>query len=429
MSTGKRVVVVGAGPTGLVTALGLARQGAQVTVIESGDDIVRSARAMVYLPSTVKVLDELGLLEDARAVASWGYEYNLRFPLTGNIGRLDYHEIESLTPYAYNLHFGQDILAEIILRHFLTLPGSEMRWSTGFVGFEQSDSGVRISVQTAQGAETLEADWLIGCDGARSEVRKAMGVEFEGFTWDDTFMATNVIYDFDKHGYAPSTMVADPDHWCVIAKIDDNNLWRIAYGEDSSSTEEERLARIPQRFQHFLPDPDQPYEVVQANSYRVHQRSASSYRAGRVLLAGDAAHATNPIGGMGFTSGIQDASLLIKCLGGVLDNQLADDALDWYAYERRRVFLEIANPTAIEFKRRTQEADRNKRLEDEANMFRLMADKDMMRGAMMSVFQLSGRPYQEDWRETLLAQDQAGLTPAAGAHGGVSLPPKTTTEA
>lgn len=421
MNKGKRVVIIGAGPAGLVTALGLARQGAQVTIIDREDDILRWPRAMVYLPSTLKVLDEIGLLEKAKSVAAWGYEYNLRFPLTGNIGRLDYHLIEDLTPYSFNLHFGQDILAEMILEEFLKLPGAEMRWKTSFDTLEQTDDCVQVSLHTPNGPRTIEADWVIGADGARSSVRKDLGVEFEGFTWDDTFMATNVLYDFDKYGYAPSTMVADPDHWCVIAKIDDKQQWRIAYGEDSNLSEEARLARIKERFKHFLPDPDAPLELLMANSYRVHQRSASTYRVGRVFLAGDAAHATNPIGGMGFTSGVQDANTLIKCLGGVINGTLAEDALDWYAYERRRCFLEIANPTAIEFKRRTQERDTAKRMEDEANMFALMADREMSRQAMMSIFNLSGRDYREDWQSTLLKQDQAGQTPVLGAHGGIKL--------
>ncbi|MGE6191109.1 FAD-dependent oxidoreductase [Stutzerimonas stutzeri] len=421
MNKGKRVVIIGAGPAGLVTALGLARQGAQVSVIDREDDILRWPRAMVYLPSTLKVLDEIGLLEKAKSVAAWGYEYNLRFPLTGNVGRLDYHLIEDLTPYSFNLHFGQDILAEMILEEFLKLPGAEMRWKTSFDTLEQTDDCVQVSLHTPNGPRTIEADWVIGADGARSSVRKDLGVEFEGFTWDDTFMATNVLYDFDKYGYAPSTMVADPDHWCVIAKIDDKQQWRIAYGEDSNLSEEARLARIKERFKHFLPDPDAPLELLMANSYRVHQRSASTYRVGRVFLAGDAAHATNPIGGMGFTSGVQDANTLIKCLGGVINGTLAEDALDWYAYERRRCFLEIANPTAIEFKRRTQERDTAKRMEDEANMFALMADREMSRQAMMSIFNLSGRDYREDWQSTLLKQDQAGQTPVLGAHGGIKL--------
>lgn len=422
MTSTNSVVVVGAGPAGLVTALGLARQGAKVTVIDKEKGIVRSPRAMVYLPSTVKALDELGLLDDAKSVASWGYEYNLRFPLSGNIGRLNYHWIEDLTPYAYNLHFGQDILADIILKHLLAIPGTEVLWETEFLGFQQSPEAVQINVATSAGEKTLDAQWLIGCDGARSGVRKAMDVEFEGFTWDDVFMATNVIYDFEKYGYVPSTMVADPDHWSVVAKINDDGLWRVAYGEIADATEEERIARIRSRFAHILPDPKAECEIVLANSYRVHQRTATSYREGRVFLVGDAAHATNPIGGMGFTSGIQDASLMIKMLGGHMTGTYGDDALDWYAYERRRCFLEIANPTAIEMKRRTQEADPSKRAEDEANFFALMANRDMCRNALMSVFNLSGRAYQDDWREALVPSDKAGQTPTPGAHGGVNIP-------
>lgn len=419
MATGKRVIIVGAGPTGLITALGLARQGAQVTVIDRERDILRWPRAMVYLSSTLKVLDELGLLESAQKVAAWGYEYNLRFMMSGTVGRLNFRDVEDLTPYAYNLHFGQDLLAEIVLEAFLKLPGTALLWDTVFDTVLESDEQVMVSVLTAEGPRTLEADWLIGADGARSSVRKELDIAFEGFTWDEVFMATNVIYDFDKHGYAPSTMLANGDNWAVIAKIDNNHQWRIAYGEAGELSEEERLARIPERIQQFFPDPEQPYELLMANSYRVHQRSASTYRQGRVLLAGDAAHATNPIGGLGFTSGIQDADMLSKCLGGVINEKYADDALDWYAYERRRCFLEIANPTAIEMKRRTQEKNPVKRQEDEENFFTLVNDRDLRRQALTSVFNLAGRDYRADWNEVYLKADEAGTTPKLGAHGGI----------
>lgn len=421
MATGKRVIVVGAGPTGLITALGLARQGAQVTIIDREQEILRWPRAMVYLSSTLKVLDELGLLEAAQKIAAWGYEYHLHFAMTGNVGRLDFRDVEDLTPYAYNLHFGQDLLAEIVLEEFLKLPGTELLWDVVFDTVLENDEQVLVSVLTAEGPRTLEGDWLIGADGARSSVRKELNIEFEGFTWNEIFMATNVVYDFDKHGYAPSTMLANGDNWAVIAKIDNNHQWRIAYAEAGELTEEERIARIPERIKQFLPDPKQSYELLMANSYRVHQRSASRYRQGRVFLAGDAAHATNPIGGLGFTSGIQDANMLIKCLGGVINGDYDEDALDWYAYERRRCFLEIANPTAIEFKRRTQETNPVKRKEDEDNFVALMNDREMRRQAMTSIFNLSGRDYRVDWKDVYLHADEAGTSPTLGAHGGVVL--------
>ncbi|MCY1537711.1 hypothetical protein D9M68_732190 [compost metagenome] len=105
----------------------------------------------------------------------------------------------------------------------------------------------------------------------------------------------------------------------------------------------------------------------------------------------------------------------------MITGDLAEDALDWYAYERRRCFLQIANPTAIEMKRRTQERDTAKRMEDEQNMFALMADRDATRQAMMSIFNLSGRTYREDWQTTLLVDDQSGKVPTVGAHGGIKI--------
>ena len=420
MKSGRRVLIVGAGPTGVVAALGLAQRGATVTVIDREPDVVASPRATVYLPSTLKVLDDLGLLADAMRAGHVNFEFNMRFKLTGRIGRTDHRLVADLTPYAYTLHFGQHELARIVLRHFLALPGAEVRWGTTFEGVRQDGGTVLVSLRSASGVAEEEFDWVIGADGARSTVRQAMGATFDGFTWPETFMATNVYYDFEGCGYAFANMVADAADWAIVAKIDrQDHFWRISYEESSELSEEQRLARIPERYRHFMPEP-KPWQLERANSYRVHQRSASTYRAGNVLLAGDAAHATNPIGGMGFTSGVQDASTLIRYLSARIAGEVADDILDWYAYERRRCFLDIANPSAIEFKRRTQEADPARRLEDEANFFKMMEDREQSRAALMSIFALGGREYRPDWRETLLIEDRgrasADQTLVLGAH-------------
>jgi 2-polyprenyl-6-methoxyphenol hydroxylase-like FAD-dependent oxidoreductase len=404
---------VGAGPAGVVTAFGLAKAGAEVIIVEREPDVIASPRASVYLSSTLQVLEELGLLQEALSLGAVSSEFNMRFKLTDHIGRMDHSLILDLTPYGYVLHLGQHELAHMVLRRFLALPRTEVRWNTVFEGLEQHPDGVRVRLSTPEGPQSLDVDWVIGADGARSSVRTAMGVTFDGFTWPETFMATNVYYDFASCGYASSNMVADGADWHVIARLDrQDHHWRIAYGESSGLSEEQRRAHIPERFKRFLPEPKK-WELARANSYRVHQRSASSYRVGRVLLAGDAAHATNPIGGMGFTSGVQDARTLILCLSALMQGEAADDALDWYAYERRRIFLEIANPSAIEFKRRTQETDPARRLEDEANFFRMMDDREMTRRALMSIFALVGRPYRSDWQDTYVKEDQGrGSVPA-----------------
>jgi 2-polyprenyl-6-methoxyphenol hydroxylase-like FAD-dependent oxidoreductase len=416
----QRVLVVGAGPTGLIAALGLAQRKAEVTVIDCEPDVVESPRATVYLPSTLKVLDELGLLTDAHQLGLLGYELDVHFMLTGHVGRNDYRLISDLTPYAYRLHFGQHELTRIVLRHLLALPGIQLHWSTTLEALHESANAIVVRLRDPAGPRSVEFDWVIGADGARSAVRHAIGATFDGFTWPETFMATNVHYDFESCGYAYSNLMADAHDWAVIVRLDQQeHFWRVSYGESSDLNEEQRLERIPERFRHFMPQATR-WQLDRANSYRVHQRSASAYRIGRVLLAGDAAHATNPIGGLGLTSGVQDASTLANCLSAVIAGEAPDDILDWYAYERRRCFLEVVNPSAIEFKRRAQEADPARRREDEANFHAMQDDREAMRAALMSNFALCSRHYQPDWRDTLLVEDRrrgsAGQTLILGAH-------------
>ncbi|MEP7244308.1 MAG: FAD-dependent monooxygenase [Gammaproteobacteria bacterium] len=415
MAERPRILIVGAGPTGLVSALGLAQAGADVTVTEREPDVVSSPRATVYVASTLKVLDAVGLLADAKRAGAETYEFNQHFKMTGRIGRMDHRIVSDLTAYAYALHFGQDELARIILRRLQKLPHTHVLWNTAFESLEQDRDSVRVQLKTIGGIETQEFDWVIGADGARSSVRPAIGVTFDGFTWPETFMATNVYYDFESLGWVPANMVADGGDWRVVARLNkQEHFWRISYGESSDLTEEGRVAKIAERYKTMLPDSSKEWQLDRANSYRVHQRSASSYRVGRVLLAGDAAHATNPIGGMGFTTGIQDASGLIESFKDLFSGAAGEGVLDYYAYERRRIFLEISNPSAMEFKRRAQETNDARRLEDEAGFFKMMEDPALHRAAMMSVFQLCGRPYQEGWRETLVPEDQRrGNSPTA----------------
>jgi 2-polyprenyl-6-methoxyphenol hydroxylase-like FAD-dependent oxidoreductase len=353
------------------------------------------------------VLDELGLLGEVLQAAETGYLLDVRFKLTGYIGHIDHRLVADLTPYAYTLHLGQHELARLVLRQLKSCPDFEVHWSTTFESCQQRDNAISVRVSSGQHTRSLEFDWLIGADGARSAVRRAMGVSFDGFTWPETFMATNVHFDFEHFGYAYSNLVADADDWHVVARLDkQEHFWRVSYSEDSDLSEQQRLARIPERYKRFMPE-GRPWQVDRANSYRVHQRSASSYRVGRVFLAGDAAHLTNPIGGMGLTSGIQDASALIHCLSAAIAGEAEDDILDWYAYERRRCFLEVANPTGIEFKRRAQEADPGRRREDEANFRAMESSREMTRAGLMAVFALCSRPYRPDWREALVPEDRA----------------------
>jgi 2-polyprenyl-6-methoxyphenol hydroxylase-like FAD-dependent oxidoreductase len=360
------VVVVGAGPVGFLTALGLAQKGIAVTVIDAEPAIVRSPRAAVYFHTTLAILDKLGLLEEADAIGYRNSGFAMRWPATGEIVQSDMRDNpEPGQRITHNLHFGQHLLAELVMAHLLRLPNARVRWSHRLTGLKQDANGVRLDVQTLAGPTEFRADWVVGSDGARSTTRRLIGLEFEGHTWPDRFVATNIEYDFAAHGYADANMVIDPVDWAVIAKLGNDNLWRVTYGEDASLDEAAIMERLPERFTRILPGTE-PYRIDNFSPYRVHERCATSFRVGRVLLAGDAAHACNPCGGLGLTTGVIDADALITALGAVMLGEASEAVLDFYAQERRRVFLEVTSPLATNFKRMLSESDPERQAADKA---------------------------------------------------------------
>ena len=351
------VIVVGAGPVGFLTALGLARQGVDVTILDAEPAIIRSPRAAVYYHTTLNVLEKLGLLEEAEAIGLRNDAFAMHFRATGEVIRANLADLrEPDQKYPYQLHFGQHLLAELVMRHLARLPGTRVLWNHRLTGLTQDDRQARLEIATPSGATTLTADWVVGADGARSTVRRLLAVEFDGHTWPDRFVATNIEYDFSRHGYANANAVVDPVNWAVVARLGRENLWRVTYGEDASLDERTILERLPARFAAILPGPE-PYRIDNFSPYRVHERCASRFRVGRVLLAGDAAHACNPCGGLGLTGGVIDADALSCVLGAVIRGRAGDDVLDFYAQERRRVFLEVTSPLASDFKRQFMEPD------------------------------------------------------------------------
>ncbi len=368
MDTQHGVVVVGAGPVGFLTALGLARQGVPVTVIDAEPEVVRSPRAAVYFHTTLAILERLGLLADAEAIGYRNSGFAMHYPATGEVMRTDMRDNpEPGQTITHNLHFGQHLLAELVMRHLLALPHARVLWNHRLVGLDQKADGATLLVETPAGEKLLRADWVVGSDGARSTVRRLLGLEFEGHSWPERFVATNIAYDFSAHGFADANMVVDPVDWAVIARLGRDDLWRVTYGEDASLDEAAIMERLPARFARILPGGG-PWRIDNFSPYRVHERCATRFRVGRVLLAGDAAHACNPCGGLGLTTGIIDADALITALGAVILNKAGEDVLDFYAAERRRVFLEVTSPLASNFKRMLAESDPARAAADKARV-------------------------------------------------------------
>ena len=237
-------------------------------------------------------------------------------------------------------------------------PNVQMLMGATLRGLQQDGQRVTASVEINGETATFQGDYLIGADGAWSAVRQAVDIPFEGFTYPDRFLVVSTDFEYADHLPRLSYVnyVSDPREWCVLLRVP--TLWRVLFPTPPEESDEEVMsdATIQRRLQQLVPQ-DQPYRTVHRTLYKVHQRIAQRFRHGRVLLAGDAAHINNPLGGMGMNGGVQDAFNLSAKLIAVL-NEGADDALlDRYERQRRSVAVEYVNADTQRNKKIIEERD------------------------------------------------------------------------
>jgi len=227
----------------------------------------------------------------------------------------------------------------------------------------QSADAVSVQVRGPSGVISQHSGvYLIGADGGRSTVRRRSGIKFEGFTWPERFIVLTTPFDFEaERGYYYRSYFADPGAWCNCFKVSADGppgLWRTVYPTDPAQSEQDILsdAGVQARMQSFFPAP-QAYEIIHRNLYVTHQRVAETFRKGRVLLAGDAAHVNNPIGGMGLNGGIQDAVNLSDKLLRITRDGAPERLLDLYDLQRRTVAIEFVQEQSIANKKRLEARD------------------------------------------------------------------------
>lgn len=339
------VVVVGAGPVGLATALGLARAGVRSVVLDAAAGLNTSPRAMAYLHPVLPGLDALGVLPDLKAIGLEGPGINFIDMASGEHFHQKLDVLRGVVEHPYALQLGQGDVGAVLLRHLAAYPGTEVRWDSRVTGVVNGEAGVEVTCQAPAGATgTVRAKWLVAADGASSTIRELLGIPFDGFTWPDRFVSTNIRYDFTAAGLPSANWRIDAEYGAVIARIDRTNLWRYTFRESDSLPLDGLAERIHQHFKRGLYGGD--YELVQFAPYRMHQRCTDNFRHGRVVLAGDAAHVTNPVGGLGLTGGFLDAFVLYEALAAVVHGDVGDAILDVYAERRKQVWTGIVSPTA-----------------------------------------------------------------------------------
>ncbi|MEH1029515.1 NAD(P)/FAD-dependent oxidoreductase [Micromonospora profundi] len=344
------VVVLGGGPVGMVTALALARRDIPVIVLERGPDEVRSEwRGSTVHPPTTELLDELDLAAPLLKEAVRVHRLDYRDLELTESACFSYEALEGETRYPFRLQYEQYKLVWLLRRAVAETPNVDIRFGHDVVGLRQDDTHVELDVTVDGAPSVVSAQWVVAADGAHSTARKLLDVPFPGFTYPTLslvvatpFRFEDAVPDLGAVGYwsGPKgrfSLIRTPDIWRAALStgtgVDD---------EPPSGTHPAFLAAVDLLL-GGTPDARE-LPLSQHQTYRSHQRLAESFRIGRVLLAGDAAHLSSTTGGMGLNSGIHDAVAVAIALA----EPDPDTATSEYAQRRRSIAERFVQPTTTE---------------------------------------------------------------------------------
>jgi 3-(3-hydroxy-phenyl)propionate hydroxylase len=334
----KPLIVIGAGPVGLAAAIDARLQGLEVVVFDDDKTVSVGSRAVCYAKRSLEILDRLGIADEACGLGvSW------------NIGRTFLEEDEvyqfNLVPDAGHkrpgmINLQQYHVEEMLIARALAL-GADIRWQHKVTAVTRHDEGhddhATLTVETPDGAFDIEADWLVVADGARSPIRRHLGLDIEGRVFQDRFLIADVIMKADYP--AERWFWFDPPfhpNQSVLLHKQSNNVWRIDFqlGWDADPEEEKKPEKVIPRLKAMLGD-ERPFELEWVSIYTFQCRRMTDFRHGRVLFVGDAAHQVSPFGARGANSGFQDVDDLMWKLALVMKGQASDKLLDTYAHDRQ----------------------------------------------------------------------------------------------
>lgn len=328
------VVVVGAGPIGLATAIDLAQRGVRVVLVDDDCTLSTGSRAICFAKRTLDIFDRLGCGE---RMVDKGVSWNVGkvFLRDQQVYSFDLlPESGHRRPAFINLQ--QYYVEGFLLERAQALPNIEIRWHNKVVGLEQRADGAVLTVETPEGSYPLAARYVVAADGSRSPMRKLLGLDSKGRTFRDRFLIADVKMeaDFPSERWFWFDPPFHPNQSVLLHRQPDN-VWRIDFqlGWDADPVLEKSPERVIPRVQALL-GKDVKFELEWVSVYTFSCLRMDSFRHGNILFAGDSAHGVSPFGARGANSGVQDAENLAWKLAYVLQGHAADSMLDTYASER-----------------------------------------------------------------------------------------------
>jgi 2-polyprenyl-6-methoxyphenol hydroxylase-like FAD-dependent oxidoreductase len=386
------VIISGGGPVGLCLALLLAEQQIPVSVIEAEADIVRDLRASTFHPPTLDMLEPLGitatLLERGLPCPTW----QIRLHPSGDRAVFDLAVLEGDTRHPYRLQCEQWKLAEALLDKLKLSPFAEVRFASRVEAATDHGDHVGVEIESERGRrETLRARYAIGCDGARSAIRRSMGLPFEGLTYPETTLLVTTLFPFQQHldGISNVSYCWKENGNFSLLRVP--GRWRVSiYPDETIPIDDQMTPQALDASLQIIVPRQVPYDIAEQRPYRVHMRMVDTYRRGRMLLAGDAAHLNTPAGGMGLNGGIHDAFELATALTDVLRHSAPDDRLDLYDRRRRPVAREDILAQADRNRARMRERDPERRRATLRELQAIIADRDKHRAFLRRSSMLEG---------------------------------------
>ncbi len=334
------VAVIGAGPVGLVTALGLARYGVETIVLEEDDRLSLDTKAGTVLTRTLEVLHRYGALDEVLRAS-------LRIDEIGDLDRATNTARASVltgaltedTRFPFVINIPQHELEPVLKGALERVAPGALRLSHRLERFEQHDDHVALTVATPEGTKTLRARYVLACDGGRSQVREQLGITVQGTTLPERYSLVDLKVDLDvadARDYPYLAYFGDPSEWMILVR--QPHCWRflfpLAPGREEPTREE--LADKARRFIGEVGE----LEILGSNVYTVHHRVADRWRDGRIFLMGDAAHLITPMWALGLNTGVLDASNLPWRIAWVLRGWAQPSLLDAYEQEQGPVAIQ-----------------------------------------------------------------------------------------